>query len=261
MTMRDTNGTILWLTGWSMPNSVFDKLQALLPEYHHASINYSEVDSLEEMLVLTESAAREFRVSAADRSFSELHSPLLIGGWSLGGLLALRLAAKGFADGLVLLAATARFTRPKEQIDRGWQDVYVRQMILALKKDRLAVENNFRRMLFIDAEWESGLGAALPPIGSWTTPALITGLQVLRDEECLSYLPEIQCPVLLIHGVEDKICPYGAAEEMLALLPQGRLITIGECGHVPFLGREEGIAEEIRRWWHGYQDKLGSTSI
>lgn len=260
MTMPSTFGTILWLTGWSMPNSVFDKLQALLPEYHHASINYSEASSLEEMLAVAEKTVSEVRVSAA-ADFMGLQRPLLIGGWSLGGLLALRLAAKGFADGLILLAATARFTRPKEQIDRGWPDVYVRQMIAALNKDPHVVENNFRQMLFTDAEMKSGLGEVLPPIGSWTTSALITGLQVLRDEECLSCLPEIHCPVLLIHGAEDKICPYGAAEEMLAQLPQGRLITIGECGHVPFLGREEGTAGEIRRWWNGYQDKLDPTSI
>ena len=57
---------------------------------------------------------------------SASRAPLLIGGWSLGGLLALRLAAKGLADGLVLFAATARFIRPKEQTDLGWAEPYVR---------------------------------------------------------------------------------------------------------------------------------------
>jgi pimeloyl-[acyl-carrier protein] methyl ester esterase len=261
MTAPGKIGTISWLTGWSMPNTVFNKLQAMLPEYHHASLDYSEAGSIEEMLALTEAAAREFRAAAADGSFSGLHSPLLIGGWSLGGLLALRLAANGFADGLVLLAATARFTRPKEQQDRGWPDIYVRQMIAALKKDPRAVENNFRQMLFTDSEWKAGLCDVLPPIGSWTTSALITGLQVLRDEDGMSYLPEIHCPALLIHGVEDKICPYGAAEELLAQLPQAKLISIEGCGHVPFLEREEVIAEEIRSWWNGYQDRRGSASI
>lgn len=254
MTMPSTFGTILWLTGWSMPNTVFDKLQALMPDFHHVSLDYGAAGSPEEMFALTETAASHLRLSAAAAASQStgFHRPLLIGGWSLGGLLALRLAAKGYADGLVLMAATARFTRPKEQMDRGWPDAHVRQMIAALKKDRQAVEDKFRQSLFTDAEWNSGLGAKLPTAGSWTTPALLTGLQVLRSEEYLSTLKEIDCPVLLIHGAKDKICPYGAAEEMLAQMPQAKLITICVCGHVPFLGREEGIAAEIRRWWYGY---------
>lgn len=257
-----TIGTVLWLTGWSMPVTVFGKIQALLPDYHHVSLDYSKAGSLDEMLALTESAARNSRESAAvSSSSSEYHGPLLIGGWSLGGLLALRLAARGLADGLVLLAATARFIRPKEQQERGWADGYVRQMIAAIHKDRQAVEENFRQNLFTDAEKNAGLLSKLPPTGSWTTPALITGLQVLRSEDCLSQLPNINCPVILIHGTEDKICPYGAAEEMGAQLPHVELITIAGCGHVPFLGREEAIAEEIRRWWNEYEDKRDSTSI
>jgi pimeloyl-[acyl-carrier protein] methyl ester esterase len=82
---------------------------------------------------------------------------------------------------------------------------------------------------------------------------LTAGLQVLRSENCLAALPAVSCPVLLIHGREDKVCPFGAAEEMLELLPDAKLAAIEGCGHVPFLGREEEIAEEIRRWRHGCQ--------
>lgn len=101
---RQTSGTIIWLCGWSMPDTVFDRIREFLPDFHHVSVDYSDADSPEKMLLLTEMAVDEAMAC---------HSPLLIGGWSLGGLLALRLATKGFADGLVLFGATARFTRTK----------------------------------------------------------------------------------------------------------------------------------------------------
>ncbi|WP_341419192.1 alpha/beta fold hydrolase [Paenibacillus filicis] len=182
------------------------------------------------------------------------HGPLLIGGWSLGGLLALRLALQGFADGLVLLGATARFTRSKEESDLGWADLYVRKMMTGLVQNRQDVETKFRQLLLTEAEWEAGLGESLPPIGSWTTPALIAGLQILRSEECLSQMKSITCPVFLVHGTEDRICPYGAALELMAQLPQAKLFTIPACGHAPFLGREDQIANKLRRWWHEQQD-------
>ena len=54
---RDQDGTILWLTGWSMPDTVFDRLRELLPDFHHVSVDYSDADSPEKMLLLTETAA------------------------------------------------------------------------------------------------------------------------------------------------------------------------------------------------------------
>lgn len=110
--IASTSGTILWLTGWSMTDTVFDRLRELLPGFHHVFVDYSDADSPEKMLLLTETAAENMRSSDISTGNTRaLHGPLLIGGWSLGGLLALRLAVKGLADGLVLFAATARFTR------------------------------------------------------------------------------------------------------------------------------------------------------
>ena len=56
-------------------------------------------------------------------------------------------------------------------------------------------------------------------------PALIAGLEVLQREECLSLLRAIDCPVLLIHGTEDRICPYGAAEELVHTITSSRVIA------------------------------------
>lgn len=237
---RHSTSTILWLSGWSIPDAVFNRIRMLLPDYHHHSVDYSEAASPDDMLLLTETAASRTRAG---------HGPLLIAGWSLGGLLALRLATKGYADGLVLFAATARFTRSKEETDRGWVDAYVRQMIKGLKQDRQAVETKFRQLMFTEVEREAELCEGLPPIGCWTTSALLAGLQTLRSEEILSQLQNIHCPVFLVHGTEDKICPYGVVSEFMTQLPNAKLVTIPACGHVPFLGREEHIADELRRWW------------
>ncbi|WP_042161426.1 alpha/beta fold hydrolase [Paenibacillus gorillae] len=249
MTVSEKNGSILWLTGWSIADSVFNRLREWLPEYHHVTVDYSHADTPEQMKSLTEIAA------------ANIQHPLIIGGWSLGSLLALRLAAKGLADGLLLFAATARFTRPKDESDRGWADAYVRQMCTGIVKDREAVETKFRRMLFTEAEREMRKDQNLPPHGAWTVQALIAGLQILREEEVLSQLTHIHCPVLLVHGTEDEICPYGAALELASLMPHARLDSIPNSGHVPFLGREEQIAKGFRSWWHEQSKNSNSASI
>lgn len=248
-TLYKSSGTILWLTGWSMPDCVFDRLREMMPEYEHVSARYNEMDSSENMLNYAETTVRNIMLYDQEVCRTRpFRRPLLAAGWSLGGMLALKLAAKGYVDGLVLFGATAQFTRPKEGKNLGWADACLRHMIKGITKDRQAVEVNFRSLMFTERERESDVVQSLPPIGSWTTAALISGLQFLRDEECLSELQAIACPVLIIHGAEDKICPYDAARELQNQLSEAKLVTLLSCGHAPFWRREEKIAQEWRKW-------------
>ncbi|MFC5471070.1 alpha/beta hydrolase [Cohnella suwonensis] len=239
---RELSGTMMWLTGWSMPASTFDRLRDQLPDFRHVSVNYSRVESADEMLEMTESAATALS--------SSRDGPLFIMGWSLGGVLALRLAALKLADGLALFSTTAKFTRPVDEADRGWADAYVRRMIHGIRKERHAVEEKFRRLAFGETEWRVGYGDEFPIAGSWSDSALIAGLEVLRGVECLTRLRGIECPVLLVHGKEDRICPYAAAVELFTGLPRAKLLTLPGSGHAPFLGREADLAESLRSWWH-----------
>ncbi|MCA0756272.1 alpha/beta hydrolase [Paenibacillus sp. N4] len=238
-------GTMLWLTGWSMPASAFDKLQVQLPEYGHIVCDYAKAESADEMIAYVLETARSVRAlpeAAGGRR------PLIAAGWSLGGLLALRLADEGLADGLLLLSGTAKFTRGREESGLGWPDGYVRQMAAQLGRDRQAVEEQFRKAVLTKEESEAGLGSQLPPGGGWSTESLLAGLQLLRREDYTGTLPGIRCPALLVHGTADTICPFGAAEEMAAGLPGAKLAAMPGCGHAPFLGREEEIAEKVRSW-------------
>nr|WP_255570796.1 alpha/beta fold hydrolase [Cohnella sp. CFH 77786] len=233
------------MPGWSMPVAVFGRLQAHLPEFQHVGADYTTVETAEEMLALTENAARR-------------HGRVLIGGWSLGALLGLRLAAEGLAEGLVLFSGTDRFVRPDEERDRGWPEAYLRGMMTGIRKDREAVEAKFRGMLFTDADRQIGAEELLPGAGSWSTPALLAGLRVLREAECLAGMSRIACPTLLVHGTGDAVCPYGAALEMGERLRQSEITMLEGCGHAPFLGREAFLAEVIRSWW---DERANRTSV
>lgn len=240
----------MWLTGWSLPDSVFDQLRLLLPDFHHISAEYSNANSPEELLPITETTIRKIISRDEEARPAKLeHEPLLLAGWSLGSLLALKLAAKGYGDGLILFSATAHFTHSTEMNIHGWSDAHIRGMIRGILTDRVTVEARFRQLMFMEEDSEYGI-VTLPPAGSWTSSALIAGLQILRNEQCLSELPHIDIPVLLVHGIEDKVCPYDAVLEIVERLPRATLIALPNCGHVPFLGKEAHIVKEIRGWWH-----------
>lgn len=49
----------------------------------------------------------------------------------------------------------------------------------------------------------------------------------------------ITCPALTIHGTKDRNAPYGAGVEWAERLPHGRLVTIENVGHVPWVEAPE----------------------
>lgn len=241
----NSEGTILWLSGWGIDDDVFnpqrEQLRSRLPAWRHKAALYYDAKAPEQMYAYVKEAVYACRKASG--------GPLLLAGWSLGGLLALRVAGELGADGLILLGTTARFVRPRGESELGWPEAYLRQMCSALKHDRAKTERRFRKTLFTPRELERGLEGLLPTAGRWPDQAMLAGLELLRHEDHRLLLPGITCPVLVVHGLDDTVCPFGAAKELHKSLPRGSLLVVEDCGHIPFLGRETETADAIRSWW------------
>ncbi|WP_258042499.1 alpha/beta fold hydrolase [Paenibacillus sp. UNC499MF] len=246
------SGSILWLGGWSMPPSVFRDVQRELAEFRHFAADYGSAESPQAIADSARRLALSLRASEPRDEQRGLapSRPLLIAGWSLGGLLAMVLASEGLADGLVLLGTTACFVRQPAESLLGWPPASVQAMIPALREDADGVLRQFRRLMFTKEERRDGLHGLLPEESGWSVPGLIAGLELLAAEDVRSRLPDIQCPVLLVHGTHDKVCPLGAALEIQSGVPQALLMEASGCGHVPFLQKERQTAETIRSWWN-----------
>ncbi|MFF2154512.1 alpha/beta hydrolase [Paenibacillus chitinolyticus] len=263
----EKSGSILWLSGWSMPPAVFDDIRRELPEFRHFYADYGSAESPEAIMESVRRLALSLPVGEPHgEPSSDLHeraapAPLLIAGWSLGGLLALRLASEGLAAGLVLFGATARFVRQPAEQQSGWAPASVQAMIPALRQDADRVLQQFHRQMFTKEERRDGLGASLPEASGWSVPGLIAGLELLATEDMRDELPDIHCPALLIHGTHDKICPYGAALEIQAGVPQAVLVEAAGCGHVPFLQKERQTAETIRSWWNDSPERQNPAPV
>ena len=58
-------------------------------------------------------------------------------------------------------------------------------------------------------------------------------------------------PTLVIHGEQDAIIPLAAARELAARIPDARLVTLADTGHVPTLTRPALVVSAIEEWWSG----------
>lgn len=75
--------------------------------------------------------------------------------------------------------------------------------------------------------------------------------QAMADRDDRAQLPQIRCPVLIVHGEEDRIIPPAAAEELHRLLDGSRLQLVPACGHLLLAEYSAGLRDIILREWPG----------
>jgi pimeloyl-ACP methyl ester carboxylesterase len=81
------------------------------------------------------------------------------------------------------------------------------------------------------------------------TEALLPSIQALR------LAPEdwarIETPVLTIHGTKDRSVPYGAGRDWALTLPNARLLTVADAGHLPWIEAPDTVLDAIRTFLDG----------
>lgn len=147
--------------------------------------------------------------SAFDRLVAESgQSTVAIAGFSMGGLLALRLARlRGHAvSALVLVAPPLRLPRRQEWLMRAWQ-----WLPLPLRR-RLAQVEKKGGSDVVDAvaRAENPALTAIPLAG---VAQLIELARLVRDD-----LGHVSAPVLLVHGERDRTVPLASSSEMAVRL-------------------------------------------
>ncbi len=247
MPYRETTGTgapLVLLHGWGMNLRVFDALRArLTPHYAvtaldlpgHGASAWPHGCTLERQLTLI------------GRSIPP-HATLI--GWSMGGQLALALAAQRSpaVRRLVLIASTPRFVQA-EDWPHGLPLDTLRQFTLELERDSEATVARFLALQVRGSRDSAAtlttLRAALAAHGAAQPPALRAGLALLAQMDLRALAPTISVPALLVAGASDHITPPAAARALAALLPDARLLELPRAGHAPFLSHGDVVAEAV----------------
>lgn len=61
-------------------------------------------------------------------------------------------------------------------------------------------------------------------------------------------LNRIACPTLVLVGRDDALTPVGRAEEMVALIPDSRLVVVEQCGHLSAMEQTQAVSAVMRYW-------------
>jgi pimeloyl-ACP methyl ester carboxylesterase len=52
-------------------------------------------------------------------------------------------------------------------------------------------------------------------------------------------------PVLVVHGTKDRSAPYGGGRDWAAMLPNARLVTVTNAGHVPWIEKPGEVFDTL----------------
>lgn len=178
----------------------------------------------------------------------QLHQVVIVG-WSMGAQIAVRVCQmlQGRIAGLVLVGGTPCFCSSGDY-RHGLPPAHVRAMELRIKKDYLRTAREFFASMFsvneaakLDLELLTANFAGKLP----SQQNALDSLKALAACDLRVVLPTITTPVLLIHGVDDVICPSSAGEYMAACMPVSRIRLLPSLGHAPFLTDPGGFNEMI----------------
>jgi pimeloyl-ACP methyl ester carboxylesterase len=61
-------------------------------------------------------------------------------------------------------------------------------------------------------------------------------------------LSSIRCPTLVLVGEGDQLTPPALSEEMAALIPNSRLVSVPDSGHLSTLEKSEAVTKALVEW-------------
>ncbi len=171
-------------------------------------------------------------------------------GWSLGGQIALDLAAAmpGPIDKLVLVATTPRFVAAPDW-PYGMKLEAITKMATQLREDYQQTLRDFLalqvRGSMEGASVVEQMRHALSVHGEAHPEALEAGLNTLATSDLRPTLPHVQTPTLVIAGQNDRITAPGASRVLATSLPDAQYVELRRAAHAPFLSHRSEFSATL----------------
>ncbi|WP_295797292.1 malonyl-ACP O-methyltransferase BioC [uncultured Microbulbifer sp.] len=169
----------------------------------------------------------------------------LLLGWSLGGMLAVKLAARSHkVRQLVTIAANGSFI-----VRDDWPGMAAEVFENFCSAQQREPAKNWQRFCGLQARGDSDMRALLKTLKGWQPQEIPAGwnaaLACLGALDNRQLLTELQRPALHIFGAQDALVPAVAAEKLRAAGVE--VVLIENAGHCPQLSQPGKIAALVRQ--------------
>ena len=236
--------TIAFVHGWGMNSAVWEQCTNNLPDWvqvvlvdlpGHGELSNEEVGDFNSMV---------------NTVAAEVTKPVIWVGWSLGGLVCLRLAEL-FPEkvlGLCLVATNPCFIKKE-----GWQSAIDQSVFddfsASLKYD---IDKTIKRFLALQAAGSKTtmttvkkLHNALRSRGHAKAEALNLGLNALSEIDVRDSLKRIDLPMQWILGSKDSLVPVALVDSLQSISPSSEIVVLDGAAHAPFISHTDEFSEAL----------------
>lgn len=240
---------VVFLHGWGLHGGIWSETAPLFAGLTPDLPGYGDVT-----MVSPYSAE-----SLADALATTLPDGSNVCGWSLGGMVALALAARHphKVSRLVLVATNPAFVS-RSDWPHGLSPEALAEFARGLRQDYPAT---LLRFLSLQARGGEQARAVIERLRSSVmqrdgmpvavnAATLAAGLELLRTVDLRAVLPQLRCPTLVVHGAYDMLCPPDAGRWLAEHLPNARLAMHERASHAPFLSHPDWFAAELRTFFY-----------
>lgn len=174
----------------------------------------------------------------------------VLGGFSMGGAIAVRFAAQDqgtHISKLALFGAAAPIWTQRPDFPYNLTKSAVDELIELNHKDRPKLLANVGKIFSAtETALNEGMGIWLTGINlSASSYATAQCLIALRDTDLRLDLAKITIPTVIMHGKKDKICSFDLAEQMNAIVNNSHIVVFENSGHSLFLEETHKFNTEL----------------
>ncbi len=234
---------LVLLHGWGMSKGVWEALLPVLsPRFHVTIVDLPGYGAN----VGCEAEAFE---DVCSRVGEVLPDDAIVLGWSLGGMVALHVAAQNpeRVRRVVMVASSPRFSRAED-----WQSAMPLDVLDRFAEgvidDSAATIRRFVALQFLGTKVERRRVRDLQDAvtGQSFAPGVLgRGLGYLRDVDLRGEFASLPVPLSVVLGGKDRLVPSSVAQSLRSLNPNAEICLMPEAGHAPFISHPEEFAEQI----------------
>lgn len=169
---------------------------------------------------------------------SQLPETAYLFGWSLGGVVALHIAAlyPHKIKKLILCSSFAKFYASEDYLVGSTHRILDKMADLFQQDYSKHMRQFLELQLLHSSERHRILQTTLPKIVEYGTPvALYSALNELNHVDARPLLNKIHAPTLLIYGNKDTLTPVRMGEYLEKNIANSQLHVIDKAAHAPFL--------------------------